>query len=155
MPKEVMERRAADNEYLHKDFHGALSIGLDYLAEHHGEKAVRDYLHEFAGAYYFPLKEQLRQRGLIVLKEHFEKLYAIEGGSIEIDFSKDEMVLRVASCPAVLHMREHGYTVSPYFIETTRTVNEAICEGSGFTAELLKYDEQTGRSVQKFFRRES
>jgi hypothetical protein len=26
-----MERRASDNTYLHKDFHGALSAGLDYL----------------------------------------------------------------------------------------------------------------------------
>lgn len=152
MSKEIMERRAADNKYLHKDFHGALSGGLDYLAEHYGEEAVRDYLREFTQVYYAPLREQLRTYGLIALKEHFEKLYATEGGEIEIDFSEDELVLRVAACPAVMHLREHDYTVSPYFVETTKTVNEVLCEESDFVFELLEYDSETGRSILRFFR---
>ena len=44
MSKQVMERRAFDNEYLHKDFHGALSAGIEYLHSHYGPQAVRDYL---------------------------------------------------------------------------------------------------------------
>lgn len=150
MTKEIMERHAADNEYLHKDFHGALSVGLDYLAERYGEDSVRDYLRQVGLTYYAPLREQLQKRGLVALQEHFERIYAVEGGSIEIDFSEDEMTMRVAASPAVMHMREHGLSVSPYFVETVRTVNKAICEDSEFSAELVEYDEQTGRSIQKF-----
>ena len=153
MPKEYIKRSASDNEYLHKDFHGALSAGIEYLHRNYGEQAVREYLHEFAKSFYTPLRGALKQRGLAALRDHFEKLYRTEGGKIQITLSEDEMIMNVDSCPAVMHMREHQYPVAELFCETTKTVNEAICEGSDFSAELLKYDSQTGRSVQRFYRR--
>lgn len=153
MAKKTMTRKAADNEYLHKDFHGALSNGIEYLDKTYGEEAVREYLRQFANTFYAPLKEDIKKRGLIALKEHIEKTYKIEGGKVDIAFSEDEMTVKVAACPAVSHMRSHGYQVARLFVETTRTVNEAICEGTPFAAELLEYDDQTGRSVQRFIRR--
>ena len=153
MPKEYIKRSASDNEYLHKDFHGGLSGGIEYLHRNYGEQAVREYLRKFAKSFYAPLREALKQRGLAALRDHFEKLYRIEGGKIQITFSEDEMIMNVDSCPAVMHMREHGYPVAELFCETTKTVNEAICEGSDFAAELVEYDSQTGRSVQRFYRR--
>lgn len=155
MPKEVIHRTAGDNLYLHKDFHGALSVGLDYLREHFGDEAVRDYLRQFTRSYYAPLAEAIRQRGLVALKEHFERIYADEGGKLTIHLSDDELRIDVEACPAVMHMREHGYPVSPLFHETTKTVNETICEGTPFSAELIDYDAQTGRGTQRFFRSDS
>lgn len=150
MAKETVSRKGSDNIYLHKDFHGALSAGIDYLDHSFGEEAVRQYLRRFVRSFYAPLIEDVKQRGLVALKEHFEKVYAIEGGEVEIDCSESELVIRVTACPAIKHMREHGYTVARLFVETTRTVNQALCEGSLFSAELLEYDEETGRSVQRF-----
>ena len=43
MATEKITRKASDNEYLHKDFHGAFSCGIDNLEKHFGEEAVRDY----------------------------------------------------------------------------------------------------------------
>jgi hypothetical protein len=80
MPKEVMTRQAADNVYLHKDFHGALSRGIDYLHQQFGAEAVREYLWQFATAYYAPLKEDLRRRGLVAIQEHLERVYRTEAG---------------------------------------------------------------------------
>jgi hypothetical protein len=148
-----MTRRAAENAYLHKDFHGALSAGLDYLEEHGGEQAVRDYLRQFARAYYAPLVEAIRRAGLEALEEHFTRIYRIEGGEIRMHRSGDELRIEVMACPAVKHLREHGYPVARLFHETTRTVNEAICEGTPVAFELLDYDPLTGRSVQRFFPR--
>jgi hypothetical protein len=153
MAKQVMRREASDNVYLHKDFHGALSAGIEYLHDHYGEDAVREYLRRFTNSFYAPLKQELSKRGLIALKEHFERLYQTEGGEVQIAFSPDELTVEVAACPAVTHMREHGYQVARLFSETTRTVNEALCEGTAFAAELAQYDEQSGRSVQRFYRR--
>jgi len=153
MTKEVITRKASDNEYLHKDFHGALSAGIEYLHKNYGEQGVRDYLRQFALAFYSPLKKALNQRGLVAIKEHFEKIYKIEGGEIDISFSDDELILKVEACPAVMHMRKNEYPIAELFYETTKTVNEAICEGSEFDFELVKYDPQTGRSVQRFYRR--
>ncbi|MEN6358418.1 MAG: hypothetical protein ABFD83_15195 [Armatimonadota bacterium] len=153
MAKETMTRKAADNDYLHKDFHGALSNGIEYLDRQYGEEAVRDYLQQFANSFYAPLKQEICKRGLAALKEHIEQTYKVEGGEVDITFSEDEMVVKVKACPAVTHMRSHGYQVARLFVETTRTVNEAICEGTPFAAELLEYDDQTGASVQRFARR--
>ena len=154
MAKEVMRRSASDNEYMHKDFHGALSVGLDYLADNYGRQAVEDYLKQFTLSFYAPLRQALKTNGLGALKEHFEKLYQIEGGDVEFKLTDDELVISVAACPAVMHMRENNYPVSSLFSLTTSTVNEALCQDTQYSAELVEYDEQTGRNVQRFYRRE-
>ena len=91
--------------------------------------------------------------GQAALEEYLRNIYAVEGGEITIERSDDELVLRVAACPAVTYLRGNGHDVSPMHIETTRAVNEAICEGTPYAAELVEYDFETGRSVQRFFRR--
>lgn len=153
MPKLVMDRRAADNPYLHKDFHSALNCGIIYLHRHFGEQAVREYLREFALRWHAPLRQRLATEGLPALRRHFEAIYAIEGAAVCFEQTADELVVRVDACPAVMHMRGRGEEVSPLFSETTRTVNEALCEGTEYVAELVAYEGQTGRSVQRFRRR--
>jgi predicted ArsR family transcriptional regulator len=153
MAKLVMHRTASDNKYLHKDFHGALSSGIEYLHETYGPEAVREYLHQFAQSYYAPLQEQIAAHGLAALSEHLESIYAIEGGAVSIELTPDVLTLRIDHCPAVAHMREHGYKVARLFSETSRTVNEAIVEGTPFMAEMPDYDEATGQSTQIFRRR--
>ncbi len=153
MSKDTMSRRGSDNVYLHKDFHGALSAGIEYLEVNYGAEAVRDYLRRFTRAYYALLIDQIKTRGLVALKEHFERIYAIEGAAVQIDLSEDELTVRAGECPAVAHMRSHGYPIARLFVETTRTVNEALCEGTPFQAELLDYDDQTGGGTQRFTRR--
>ncbi len=154
MPKEVMRRQAADNEYLHKDFHGAMSCGIQYLQDTYGPEAVIEYLRRFTDAYHSPLKQKLIERGLPALAEYTRDIYELEGGDIEIDLNENEMLLRVAECPAVKHMKEHGYRVADMWVETTRTVNERLCEATPLGFELIEYDERTGRSVQRFYRRQ-
>lgn len=42
MPVLKMERKAADNTYLHRDFHNILNLGLDDLRDRFGVRAVAD-----------------------------------------------------------------------------------------------------------------
>lgn len=152
--KQTMIRTAADNPYLHKDFHAAFSVGLIYIEENFGADAVRDYLRQFAAAFYGPLKRDVQQRGLVALRDHYGRIYQLEGGNVTFALADDTLTINVAACPAVMHMRQNDRPVSPLFSETTRTVNEAICEGTPFRAELLAYDEETGRSTVRFSRRQ-
>ena len=149
MPREVMERMASDNEYLHRDFHGALSNALIYLEERFGEEAVREYLHRFARAYYAPLREELAGRGLPAIADRLRRVCAAEGGEVRLDLREDELLVQVTACP---HMRAQGYRVSPLWRETIRCTNEAICEGSPWRYELLEYCDETGASRGRFFR---
>ena len=153
MTQEIIRRNAADNVYLHKDFHGALSTGIAYLEQRYGAEAVRDYLRQFARAFYAGVTQAINERGLMALREHLERIYALEGGQISITCSDDELLLQVEACPAVTHMREHGYAAAPLFYETSRTVYAAICEGTPFSVEWLRYDAGSGRSAVRFFRR--
>jgi len=153
MAREVVRKTARENRYLHKDFHGALSVGLEYLEDNFGEGSIREYLRQFTLAFYAPLTADLKRRGLVALKERFAKVYEEEGGKVAIALSEDELRIEVEACPAVTHMRERGYPVARLFHETTKTVNETICEGTSYTAELLDYDPQTGRGIQRFRRR--
>jgi hypothetical protein len=153
MPKQVLESRAADHPPLHRDFHAALSTALTYLEQHEGEEAVCDFLRRFVRGYYAPLREALRERGLTALQEFFAAVYAQEEGEAEIIAGPDTLVIRVWSCPAVRHMREHSYPVARLWAETTRSVNEALCEDTPYLAEFLAYDPDTGASLQLFRRR--
>lgn len=153
MAKQVMHRKASDNQYLHRDFHGALSAGIEYLHRTYGADAVRDYLWQFGRAYYAPLTAALRRRGLVALEEHYRKVYDAEGGTIELRRTEDELRIEVKICPAVTHMRAHRYEVATLFHETTATVNRALCHDTEFAAELLDYDDLTGAHTVRFYRR--
>jgi len=148
-----MCRKASDNPYLHKDFHGALSAAIEYLDERFGEAAVREYLWQFARQFYAPLTQALTNRGLEALEEHLRQVYQREGGQIRIDRSPDELRIEVYACPAVTHIRRRGYPLARLFHETIATVAKAICYGTPFDAELIEYDKTTGHSVQRVFRK--
>ena len=140
MPREIMHREAADNEYLHPDFHGALSVGIEYLHEKYGEQAVRQYLWQFARTFYAPLTEALKTRGLAALAEHFRTIYELEGGAARFSLSEDELRIEVDACPAVKHMRQRGYPVARLFREqprrlTGRSATRRLSPG------LVEYDD--------------
>jgi len=150
-----MIRHASDNEYLHKDFHGALNFALIYLEKHYGEQGVREYLTHFADQYYAPLNQSIKEKGLDALKDYMEKIYAIEGGEVEIrrQANPDSLEIHVTSCPAVAHIRSKGQDMSPLFQLTHEIVHACICRGTPFQSELIGYEPQTGACIQRFTRR--
>ena len=42
MAKRVMDRRAADNKYLHRDFHVSGDLGIQYVGERYGDNGVKN-----------------------------------------------------------------------------------------------------------------
>jgi len=153
MPTQVMRKKPTDNVYHHPDFHGGLSYGLEYLQDHYGPESVREYLRDFASSFFAPLREDVKRRGLEALRDHFTKLYKDEGGDAKITLNGNELIIDIAACPAVMHLRKRGHTVARMWSETSRTVNETLVEGTPFAAELVTYEEATGRSIQRFYRR--
>lgn len=153
MAKEIMRRKAADNPYLHKDFHIAFNYGIDYLNKNFGEESVTEYLQQFAGSFYSPLKKSLNERGLIAIKEHYKKIYKIEEAEFKMKFSQDELVIHLSASPAVMHIRTSGHVVAELFHETVTTINKTICKDTLFDFELLEYDKENGACIQRFYRR--
>lgn len=154
MPKQTITRKASDNFYFHKDFHIALNYGIKYLHEKFGKESVREYLTQFARAYYSPLISAIKEKGLIVIKEHYEKIYKIEEAVFDMNISQDELIIHLSASPAVMHIKAKGHSISELFRETVATVNKTICESTLYDAELLEYYEGNGSYCLRFFRRD-
>ncbi len=136
---------------VHKDFHGALSYGLDFIEKSYGFDGLCSFLSVMAPAVYQPLIEDLRVRGLVALAEHWQKVFALEAGDYELQADEDVLTLTVRRCPAIDHMQEHGYAIAEHFCEHTRVVNEAVCRAAGYRAEVV-YDQAAGSCVQRFWK---
>jgi len=136
---------------VHKDFHGALSFGLQFIEERYGTEGLREFLEGLADTVYKPLADALRQQGLSALREHWETVFGLEGGEIDMQMEDGQLVLRVLRCPAIAHMKQLGYRIAAHYCEHTRIVNEAVCAAAGY-ASSVEYDQSAGQCVQRFWR---
>ena len=153
MAKLVMDRRAADNKYLHRDFHVSGDTGLAYVGRRWGDAGVREYLERFARAWYSPLVSGVKKNGLAAIKEHIERIYQTEEASdvLHITLKKGELKVCVDRCPGIAYMRSIGYDPSPWYGELTSTVNRVIAEMCGLGFEMISYDKDTGKAEYRFF----
>lgn len=155
MAKRIMDRKAADNKYLHRDFHVSGDLGIQYVGEKYGDNGVREYLRRFATSYYSPLIAAIKERGLIALKDHIENIYEIEEARevLKTTLKDEELMVEVSQCPAIAYMKSVGHAPSKWYIEETRTVNETIADNADLGFELIFYDTDTGKTAYRFFRR--
>ncbi|HOF38747.1 MAG TPA: hypothetical protein PLD73_01645 [Candidatus Hydrogenedentes bacterium] len=136
---------------VHKDFHGALSFGIQFLEDQYGLAGLEDFFSRAAKTVYADLIEDLRSRGLDALKEHWDTVFTLEEGDFETRYEGDTLVLDVRACPAIHHMRARNYRIGTHFCEHTRIVNEAVCAEAGYACSV-EYDQEAGRCVQRFWR---
>lgn len=136
---------------VHKDFHGTLSYGLQFVENSYGPEGLQEFLSGLAASVYRPLVENLRRCGLPALEEHWRNILGLEGGEFDLHTEDDTLVLTVHRCPAIHHMRQQSYAIADHFCEHTRIVNEAVCRAAGYTSSV-EYDQDAGRCVQRFQR---
>ncbi len=136
---------------VHKDFHGALSFGIQFLEEQYGLAGLEDFFSRAAKTVYAALINELRCRGLDALKEHWDTVFTLEEGDFETRYEGDTLVLDVRACPAIHHLRARNYRIAGHFCEHTRIVNEAVCAEAGYACSV-EYDQDAGRCVQRFWR---
>ena len=147
----VMDRKAADNEYLHKDFHGGLCYGIKYLDENFGQDATTEYLQQVGLTFFKPLSEALKEQGLAALEKHWNDIFTKEDGKFSMKYENDTLVLTVEQCPAVAHLKSKNLFCTERFCQTTAVVNEKICRQAGYQSSC-EYEPGKGRCVQKFWK---
>ncbi len=147
----VLDCKASDNVYMHKDFHGGLCYSIKYVDEVYGEDATKDFLMQVGHTYFAPLSERLKSEGLKALEQHWRKTFTDEGGSFDLRYADGTLVLEVQKCPAVAHLKECNQFVTERFCETTVVVNEAICRSAGYECSCT-YEPGKGQCVQKFWK---
>ncbi|MBQ1317375.1 MAG: hypothetical protein IIY46_07825 [Lachnospiraceae bacterium] len=151
----IMDIRAEDNKYLHKDFHITGDNGLLYVGEKFGDNGVREYLYQFTKAFYVPLFEAYKKEGLKALLDHQKNLYEQEEMPevFHAELTDDELTITIDKCPAVTFMKSRGYTPSKWYIELTRTVGMAIADELNLGFSLEYYNEEDGACKYRYFKR--
>jgi predicted ArsR family transcriptional regulator len=147
----VLDCKATDHEYLHKDFHGALCYGIKYLDDHFGPEATTAYLRQVGRSYFAPLSQQLRDEGLAALEKHWREIFTKEGGAFSLEIQDGVLTLTVHNCPAIAHLKRINQLFTPRFCETTVVVNETVCGEAGYKCSC-HYEPGEGRCVQKFWK---
>lgn len=151
---EIMDRKAADNEYLHWDFHYSMNNGVEYVATRYGENVMRDYLATYTRHLYGKLMEEIRQEGLAPLKEMILSTYQKEHAqdAVEISCDQNAIQVHVKYCPGVRHMRKTGKAVSKWYSCTTQCVMDTIAKETGYHFTMEHYDEETGAADYRLAR---
>lgn len=149
---QVMDRKASDNEYFHRDFHSSMNMGIHYLGENYGLSAVQEYLTRYTRNVYKPVLFDIKLRGLVALEAKIKDAYEKEKASDAVKTVLDGNTLTVCVdyCPAVRHLRATGRDVSPWYRYTTEVVMTTLSEAGGIDFVMDAYDEQTGAAQYHF-----
>ena len=150
----IMERRAADNKYLHRDFHVTADIGISYVGEHFGDEGVKEYMVQYAKSFYSRLANEVKSVGLSAIDSYLHDIFRREEREdyIETKLTERELLVKIKRCPAIEFMKtEAGHTPSVWYGETTKTVYPVLAEMAGLGFELISYDEEWGAAEYRFF----
>lgn len=153
---EIMDRKASDNEYFHKDFHSSMNMGIEYLGSNYGIDAVSEYLTRFTKNVYSTVINGMREYGLKALEDKILDTYRQEKtpDAVETKLSEDvnELKVTVNYCPAVKHLRQTGREVSKWYPYTTEIVMKTLADSNGYSFVMETYDTETGKAIYKFFK---
>ena len=151
---QIMDRKASENEYFHRDFHSSMNMGIHYLGTNYGMTAVKEYLTQYTQNVYRTLVEAIKESGLAAIeakiRDTYEKEKAADALQIELAPDGSSLNVRIIYCPAVKHLRATGREVSAWYRYTTEVVMETLAEASKCHFALKDYDEITGASVYSF-----
>ncbi|MBN1181165.1 MAG: neutral/alkaline non-lysosomal ceramidase N-terminal domain-containing protein [Bacteroidales bacterium] len=150
----VVERKASDNKYLHKDFHIALNLLMIYIYNHFGQDALINYLKQYSRAYYKPLNQKLKVGDIQALVNYFKDIYEKEEWPVKIISGENSVEITQDTCPAISHILQKSGKTCPFYWETYNTVYKTICENTPFEYTLIYFNEHTGACKQLFIRKE-
>jgi len=136
---------------IHKDFHGALSVGFKFLDERYGKEILKEYLIQVAENLYRGLINKIKRNGLGELEKYWKEIFTEEGGKFKIKRDKDKITLEVEKCPAISHMKEKKYSIHNDFCLQCKVINEVIAEKTGYIFKI-DYDVKKGKCRQEIFK---
>jgi len=147
----IMDRKASENEYFHRDFHSSMNMGIHYVGENYGMDAVREYLTRYTNNVYSKVFEDIKVRGLQAIADKIQDTYEKEKASDALVLNVNENALNVTIlyCPAVKHLHATGRVVTKWYRYTTEIVMEVLAAAAGCKFVMESYDEETGAA--KYF----
>ena len=149
---EIMDRRAADNEYFHRDFHSSVNRGINYVGEKYGIDWVKEYLTTYTKNVYGKEIADIKNRGLDAIADKIKDTYQKEKCPDALTLIREDnsLTVKIAYCPAVKHLRSIGREVYPWFRYTTEFVMEALANEANAIFTMISYNEDDGAAEYRF-----
>ena len=148
----IMDRRAADNEYFHPDFHSSLNRGMAYLGDQYGLEAVEEFLTRYTKRVHKATLDAIEQEGLPGIERAIRETYRKEKAEDAVKFvrTEDSLAVEVVYCPAVKHLHSIGRTVFSWYPYTTRVMMECFAKAAGCSFVWEQYEEESGAASFRF-----
>lgn len=142
----IVDMKTEDNKYLHRDFHLSGDLALKYCGEKFGDNEVIGFITSYAKNYYSPIINEIKEKGLIFLKEWIEKVYETEEASelLHTDLSENTLTVNIDKSPVIEYMRSLNQEPSKYYIEETRTLYDVIAKECNLKFDLIYYNNDGG-----------
>ena len=148
----IMDRKASENEYFHRDFHSSLNMGIDYLGANYGEEAVKEYLATYAQNVYKSVLQKVKEAPFETISDFIRRTYIAEKASdaLELIQNADSLTVKIAYCPAVTHLTSTGRKVSSWFSMTTSVIMECLAKAGKLNFQMEQYEPATGAACYRF-----
>ena len=142
----VIDMKADDNKYLHRDFHLSGDRIIAYCVEKYGYDEFIAFLKDYAKVYYAPVIEDAKKNGLPVFEKWIKNTYEKEEASelLHTTLTEDKLTVKVDKNPAVLYARTLGQELCEYNKEQTLTMYKEIANLAGFDFVVDYYDNDGG-----------
>lgn len=148
----IMERKASDNEYFHRDFHSSMNNGMEYLGAKFGTEEVIEFLTRYTRNVHRCTLEAIGQDGLVAIEKAIRETYRKEKAEdvVTTVLKENTLTVQVAYCPAVQYLRATGRTISSWYRYSTEVVMKTYAQAGGFRFTMESYDEETGAASYRF-----
>ena len=142
----IIDMKAEDNKYLHRDFHLSGDLALKYCGDRFGSDAVIAFITDYVKYYYAPVVEKIKSGGLSVIEEWIKGVYEVEEASelLHTELSENSLTVTIDKSPVIEYMHSLNQKPSEYYIEETRTLYRVIAEECNFKFALERYNEDGG-----------
>ena len=135
------------------DFYFAINATFRFVLDRLGPAGLRRYWTELGTQYYAPVAAVWQRQGLPGVAAYWREFFAAEpGAEVQVWEDGERVVVDVAVCPALAHLRAQRRQIVPCFCQQCYFVNEAIAARAGLTVRVAGGN---GLCRQTFFSRET
>ena len=119
------------------DFYFAINATFRFILRRFGEAGVSDWLAGLGRDYFAPVNVQWREGGLPTVAQYWRDFFDAEPGSeVEVREEDSTVVIKVARCPAIVHLKACQRDIVPGYCRHCAILGQARAEAAGLSMQL-------------------
>ena len=113
------------------DFYFAINTTFRHIHRRYGEQGLRTYWQTLAREYFADVIQAFAQGGLNEVERYWREFFEIEpGGQVCVTQEDSQVVIDVAECPAIKHIKAHGREIMELYCQHCNVINTEMARGA-------------------------